>query len=289
MGIAGFLVRSFREAPSKRRLLRGLALGSKGGDRTLTSADGTRLSVRATGNGPPLVLVHGTLDGIGAFSTVELELAERYEVWVYDRRGRGGSGDAAEYALDREVADLRTVIEATGSIPHVLGHSYGGVIALRARLAGVAMRSLVVYEPPLHGSVLSTDTIEAIRRTVEADRRDEAIRMMAGGLAGLSDDELSIALSVPPVRKRLRDGVRTAPRELEAIRDCRWDDLPVTGAPTLVLLGERTTAPVYPTADQARDLAEDVETATLPGQGHVAQVFTPSAFATTVLDFLDRH
>ena len=190
------MVQLFRQAPNKWQLLRSLALGGKGGNPTTTSEDGTVLSVRQTGKGDPLVLVHGSLDGIGAFSLVELRLAEDHSVWVYDRRGRGGSGDGAEYSLDREVDDLRAVITATGGVPHVVAHSYGAVIALQARLRGVPMRSLVVYEPAINGEAIDPQQIASIRLAVEEGRIDDAIRDMANRLAGITDDELAIAMKV---------------------------------------------------------------------------------------------
>ena len=286
------MVQLYRQAPNKRQLVRSLALGRKGGDRTTTSADGTELSVRQTGEGDPLVLVHGSLDGIGAFSLVELPLAEGYSVWVYDRRGRGGSGDSgdsSEYALDREVDDLRAVITATGGVPHVVAHSYGAVIALQARLSGVPMRSLVVYEPPINGDAIDPQQITGIQLAVEESRLDDAIRDMATQLAGITDDELAIAMKVPPIKKSLRDGARVVGREIEAIRACDWSYLPVTDVPTLILRGERSDAAVYPTNDQTSRIASRAEITTLTGQGHLGHVFAPSAFATTVLEFADRH
>lgn len=283
------MVQLFRQASSKRQLVRSLALGSKGGNRTTTSSDGTELSVRQTGEGDPLVLVHGSLDGIGAFSLVELRLAEDHSVWVYDRRGRGGSGDGAEYSLDREVDDLRALITATGGVPHIVAHSYGAVIALQARLSGVPMRSLVVYEPPINGEAIEPQQIASIRLAVEEGRIDDAIRDMANRLAGIADDELAIAMKVPPIRKSLRDGVRVVGREIEAIRTCDWSALPVTDVPTLILRGERSCAAVYPTDEQTSLIASRAEISTLPGQGHLGHVFAPSAFATAVLEFADRH
>jgi len=283
------MVQLFRQAPDKRQLVRSLALGGKGGNRTSTSGDGTELSVRQTGEGDPLVLVHGSLDGIGAFSLVELPLAEDHSVWVYDRRGRGGSGDSAEYALDREVDDLRAVITATGGVPHVVAHSYGAVIALQARLSGVPMRSLVVYEPPINGDAIDPQQITDIQLAVDESRLDDAIRDMATQLAGITDDELAIAMKVPPIKKSLRDGARVVGREIQAIRACDWSDLPVTDVPTLILRGERSDAAVYPTGDQTSRIASDAEITTLTGQGHLGHVFAPSAFATTVLEFTDRH
>lgn len=283
------MVQLFRQAPNKVQLVRSLALAGKGGNRTATSGDGTELSVRQTGEGDPLVLVHGSLDGIGAFSLVELRLAEDYNVWVYDRRGRGGSGDGAEHSLDREVDDLRAVITATGGVPHVVAHSYGAVIALQARLSGVLMRSLMVYEPPINGEAIDPQQITEIQLAVEEGRIDDAIHDMANRLAGITDDELAIAMTVPPIKRSLREGARVVGREIETIRRCDWSALPVTDVPTLILRGERSSSAVYPTDDQTSRIASQAEITTLTGQGHLGHVFAPSAFATTVLEFADRH
>ena len=283
------MVQLFRQAPDKRQLMRSLALGGKGGNRTATSGDGTELSVRQTGDGDPLVLVHGSLDGIGAFSLVELRLAEEHSVWVYDRRGRGGSGDSAEYALDREIDDLSAVATATGGVPHVVAHSYGAVIALQAALGGVPMRSLVVYEPPINGETIDPQQVADIQLSVDEGRIDDAIRDMATRLAGLTDDELAIAMKVPPIKKSLREGAKVVGREIEAIRGCDWSALPVADVPTLIVRGERSDAAVYPTNDQASRIVARGEITTLAGQGHLGHVFAPSDFATTVLEFADRH
>jgi pimeloyl-ACP methyl ester carboxylesterase len=100
---------------------------------------------------------------------------------------------------------------------------------------------------------------------------------------------LAIAMKVPPIKKSLRDGARVVSREIEAIRTCDWSALPVTDVPTLILRGERSSAEVYPTDDQTSRIASSAEITTLTGQGHLGHVFAPSAFATTVLEFTDRH
>ena len=82
-----------------------------------------------------MVLVHGTLDGMNTFSLVELALADHHEVTVYDRRGRGGSSDAADYALEREIEDLQAVLGTYDQSAHVVAHSFGAVVAMKAALA----------------------------------------------------------------------------------------------------------------------------------------------------------
>lgn len=151
------------------------------------------------------------------------------------------------------------------------------------------MRSLVVYEPPINGDEIDPQQISDIRLAIEEGRIDDAIRDMATRLAGLTDDELAIAMKVPPIRKTLREGAHVVARELEAIRARDWSALPVTDVPTLILRGERSGAAAYPTDDQISWIAPSAETATLIGQGHLGHVFAPAAFATEVLEFVDRH
>jgi pimeloyl-ACP methyl ester carboxylesterase len=52
-------------------------------------------------------------------------LAQRHSVYAVDRRGRGLSGDGAEYGVEREFEDIAAVAEALDAPVDVLGHSYG--------------------------------------------------------------------------------------------------------------------------------------------------------------------
>lgn len=285
-----FLVGQFRESRSKRRFVRGLLLGTRGGNLTVNSPDGTSLSVRVSGQGPAVVLVHGALDGMNAFAFVEPALVQGATVWTYDRRGRGGSDDGnSDFAIQREVDDLRAVVGATGDTPHVVGHSYGAVVAMLAALDGVPMRSLVLYEPPMNGDQIPQEIVDEVAQQVASGDRDQAVRTMAGRLAGVSDDELAVALSVPPVRKVLRDGTRSIVRELRALQGVEWSELPIRGIDTLVLQGGRRSSPAYPTDEQAASLARTSVSADLPGQGHLAHTFAPDAFLEIVQPFLAAH
>ena len=285
MGLGAHLLKLFRETPSKRRLLRSLALGSKGGNGSVTSADGTELSLRRSGSGSPMVLVHGTLDGMNTFSLVELALADHHEVTVYDRRGRGGSFDAADYALDREVEDLQAVLGTYDLPAHVVAHSFGAVVAMKAALNGVEMASLVLYEPPINGDRIPEYTVAALEDAAVGGRPDDAIRLLARDLAGVSDDEVGIAMAVPPVRKMLRDGVRSAVREVRALQQCTWEDLPIAEVSTLILRGERSDSPLYPTAEQLPTVSAGAQVVVLVGQTHLAQSMDPNGFTSAILKF----
>jgi pimeloyl-ACP methyl ester carboxylesterase len=61
-------------------------------------------------------------------------IEERVTVLAIDRRGRGRSGDAHDYAIEREYENVAAVVEWAGEGVNVLGHSYGGICALEAPL-----------------------------------------------------------------------------------------------------------------------------------------------------------
>ena len=117
---------------------------------TVVSKDGTTIAYDRRGNGPALVLVDGALcsRAQGPMPDVAEALADRFTVYNYDRRGRGDSGDAGDYAVEREIEDLAAVIEAAGGSAYVYGSSSGAALSLRAAAAGLPIEKLVAFEPP---------------------------------------------------------------------------------------------------------------------------------------------
>lgn len=121
---------------------------------TVASRDGTRIAFWQSGGGPPLLLVHGaTADHTTTWRFVLQEFERRFTVYAMDRRGRGGSGDSAEYNLRREAEDIVAVIDSIGEPVNMLGHSYGGLCAIEAALLTTNLRRLILYEGvPLRGT-----------------------------------------------------------------------------------------------------------------------------------------
>lgn len=263
---------------------------------TVVSADGTTLSARCLGQGDPIVLVHGGIGGKDlAFGFVEAALRDDHAVWTYDRRGFGGSGDGHDYSLEKEVEDLGAVIEATGSMPHVVGHSYGATCALRAATRGVHMRSLTLYEPPLY----QTDHAEAEQAFKKTEPVEDAI---ARGdldwaarrfyeIVDVTRAEVSFLSSFRPLWKRLMDGVPNLPRELAALRGWEWQPEPaaIPDIPVLLVSGEKTRAPIYPTTETLRQALPNAEIATIAGQRHMATGFAPWQFVDEVSRFTTAH
>ncbi len=119
----------------------------------VTSRDGTQIAYDKDGHGPAVVLVGGAFQFRGIDPrTAQLahNLGEHFTVFHYDRRGRGDSSDKQPYAVERELEDLEALIAEAGGSACVFGMSSGGVLALDAAAAGLAITKLAVYEPPFN-------------------------------------------------------------------------------------------------------------------------------------------
>ena len=101
----------------------------------IVSGGDVRLWVRSVGGGPPLGVING---GPGAshhcIARLESLASPSLRLVLYDQRGMGGSSapvDDRAFDLDHYVTDLDAVREGLGLAQiHVLGHSFGGLIAM---------------------------------------------------------------------------------------------------------------------------------------------------------------
>lgn len=246
---------------------------------TVTSADGTEIAYRTTGEGPPLVLVHGTGTTGADWSLLLPFLQDRFTLVVPDRRGRGRSGDAPDYAMEREAEDVLAVLEATGA-ERLVAHSYGALCSMVALPRAAALRRVVLYEPPI-------SVPHAWARAL-SDRifGGEGEEVLAGFLAavGMTEDQVGAVRSSPAWRVLLGT-VPTLARELLSAVAWPRPAGPVS-VPVLYLLGAESTNRAYLDGlDNVLALFGDVTVERIPGQQHVAHVFAPEAFADRIAAF----
>jgi pimeloyl-ACP methyl ester carboxylesterase len=115
------------------------------------TVNGVRLFYELTGDGPPLLLVHGSWVDHASWNLVVPALAQRFPVLTYDRRGHSQSErPPTQGSAEEDIADLAALIEHLGLAPsHVAGNSFGGSLALRlAAQHPEVVRSVAAHEPP---------------------------------------------------------------------------------------------------------------------------------------------
>lgn len=237
------------------------------------------------GSGPRVVIVHGTMDRSTSFGRVVRAL-EGIEVVRYDRRGYGRSIDlGAPASFAQQVDDL---LEVAGPAPVVVvGHSYGGTIALGAAAAQPdRVAGLVVYECPLPWMPWWPSGSAGARAVADAaDAEDAAERFMR---RMLGDDRWG---KLPPSTRRARRAEGpTLVAEMSHLRPPHPPpfDLGAVGCPTIAANGTQA-APHHARAVAA--IAENVLDGThvvVDGAGHGVHLTHPAAFADLVRRMVDR-
>jgi pimeloyl-ACP methyl ester carboxylesterase len=266
--------------------------------RVIFGPDGVAIAVFRSGDGPPLVLVHGATADHTTWRTSGPLLADRHTLHALDRRGRGRSGDPPRrtpYAIEREIDDLASVVDTiaaeSGSPVDVVGHSYGGRIGLGAALQTPNLRLLVVYEgapPPVAGRGYQDDgTLERIEALVAAGDRDEALATFMREIVGMPDDDLA-AFRTDPIWPVRAAAVGTTIRELraEVSPAASLDALGDVRQPVLQILGG-ASAPVFGEATRALDARlRDGRIVTIDGARHAAHHTHPEEFVAVIEAFL---
>jgi pimeloyl-ACP methyl ester carboxylesterase len=228
-----------------------------------------------------VILVGGGLDDGAENAPLLPALAERFTVVNYARRGRGESGDAAEYAVAREVEDLAALIDAVGGPVHLFGASSGGALALEA--AGLDVDRIAVYEVPYPVQML--DAWAAYREQLAAllgeDRRGEALELFMR-LAGSPEDAIAGARSAP-VWPQLEALAPTLAYDAACLGDgAPPERFAAIGQPVLVLTGADPGGFFGPAADALVATLPSAERKVLAGEAHVA---APEVLAEALAEF----
>ena len=253
--------------------------------------DGTRIAYWRTGDGPPLVLVHGTADDHTIWSALLPILAKRFTVYALDRRGRGQSGDydLATYAIEDEFADVAAVVDAIGEPAHLLGHSYGALCALEGALRTDNLMKLVLYEPPMiiGEPFVPPEAVARLEALLAAGDQEGVLLMFAREFAQLPEEAITAFRAAP----EWQASVATAPTivaEVRAVKDYRFDPARFRELETPTLLLQGAESPPYmkaATEAVAAALPRDRLTI-LEGQGHLAMYTDPELFLEKVIGFL---
>jgi pimeloyl-ACP methyl ester carboxylesterase len=248
---------------------------------TLRSTDGTAIAFETVGQGPSLLLVDGALchRGFGPMKEIASLLADRFTVYIYDRRGRGESGDTAPWALDREVEDIGALLLEAGGSACVMGLSSGAALALEAAHRGAPIRKLALFEAPFVVDAeyppIGDDYLPTLKSLVAADKRGAAVKHFMRRV-GVPRIMLGV-MPLMPMWKKLKAVAPTLVYDISIVEPFqqarplpadRWADMTV---PTLVIDGGKS--PTW-MRHGMRALASAIPGAryeTLPGQTHMVK------------------
>ncbi|MDQ6900252.1 MAG: benzoate-CoA ligase family protein [Candidatus Dormibacteraeota bacterium] len=257
--------------------------------------NGVELEYELRGTGQPVLLIHGS-HVAGSFGPLleQESLVDVSTLIRYHRRGFAGStAVAGAVSIRDQAADASALLEYLGvRRAHVVGHSYGGAIALQlAYDAPSAVHSLVLLEAALL-TVPSGQALIKLVAAATAFYRQGDWEVAVDPFLGGPQDRVDIGRRVPGgLDQAIRD--MDTYFQVEAPAHEAWSFSAAEGRrirqPTLFVLGSNSS-PLYAEChDLVKEWMPQTETAVLPDATHLLQIQNPEGTAALLLDFIGRH
>ncbi|HUQ53016.1 MAG TPA: alpha/beta hydrolase [Gammaproteobacteria bacterium] len=237
------------------------------------SKDGTRIAYERRGSGPALLLIDGAMcsRAFGPMCKIAELLEQDFTVYLYDRRGRGESGDTQPYAKAREVEDIEALIAAAGGSVYAVGLSSGAALALEAAASGAPITKLAVYEPPF----MVDD-----RELADVDHAGNLRALISSGERGAAVKYFMRLVRVPAPIIFMMTLMRGMWRKMQAVAHTLPYDMTIMGnwqiptrlaalrTPTLAMYGSKTQQRLQRAIEELVKVLPDVRQQVLPGQTH---------------------
>jgi esterase len=259
----------------------------------LITFGGMKLFYRQSGQGDPLIILHGLFGSSDNWYTLAKVFAQHYTVYTVDQRNHGQSPQSAQFDYGLLTEDLKEFIEEHSiDRPVVLGHSMGGKAAMNLavkysdHLSNLIVVDIVPKQYPVHHDAI-LDGLKAISLETLTSRAD-------------ADKALSGFVPEPDVRQFLlknlsrktgggfewKINLDAIDRNIEAmgvgiISPGKYD------GPALFVKGKKSN--YYKEGDEAliQSIFPNAEFATLD-TGHWVQAEDPDGFAKLVMNYLAR-
>ncbi len=257
-----------------------------------------------SGEGPPVVMVHGSLSDFRTWGFQRRFFSKQYRVIAYSRRYHYPNAMPAgrsDYSVGLHAEDLSALIRALGLGPaHIIGSSYGAYASLiMAARHPELVRTLVIGEPPMF-PLLKTDKegahlLRAFLKQVwepsiqafEAGNLEEGSRIFYEGITSTGAYE---KLS-PSARNGMLENA--LPLKAEAISRVRFPDFAKHDAeriqaPCLLLDSERSPRLFHRITDMLEGMLPRTERGVIANASHSMHTDNPKEYNERVMKFLAR-
>jgi pimeloyl-ACP methyl ester carboxylesterase len=267
---------------------------------TKITSSGITIGLREWGEGTPVLLVHGTGLTSRYWSPLASMLAERFRATTVDLLGYGetspwGGGDAFHFHADRDV--VIAALEHAGEPSHIVGHSYGGLLALQAALNRPDLvRSLALYEPVAFSVLHSAQHAAGLGDLNRGGRGASLMDLETGG------DESWLRMFVDywngpgafdSMTQLARAGLLSTGRKafLEVrsnlLDRTTHDDYARIAAPTLLLCGADSPMAAKATVEVLAGAMPNAERKVIEGAGHLGPFTHGDVVGRAILSLLD--
>lgn len=248
---------------------------------------GNVISSITYGDGPPLVLVHGSFsDHHTNWQEAESLLARHFSVTAIARRGRGESSATSGHSVEDEAGDVAALIRHIGQPVFLLGHSYGALCALEAAaLIPSSVRKLALYEAP-NPEIFPAEVVSRLQAFAARGEWDTLVETFMRDVLQIDPAEIAEIRATPFWDVWTEDAQATT-HDLTAANAYRFDAnrFRALAIPTLLLIGAESPRELYVTDALAATLP-DARIHALAGQAHEGMTTAPEQFVDAIAEFL---
>ena len=255
--------------------------------------DGLRIAYTRAGSGPPMVLLHGAPTDSRTWQWMVPDLSRDHTVIAWDAPGFGQSSDINDSWRAKQFADaLANFVAALGvERPHVVGHSFGSMLALsffEHHPSTPASLVLVGGYAGWAGSLPAEEVSRRLRAFLDMSERPEEFdpRSYPGLFSDLLTADRDAALATM-MRENVRPATVRSAGYIGAETDLR-PVLPTIDVPTLLLHGQADTRSPVTAAEALHAAIPTSELVVLPRLGHACCIEDPEACAAEIRRFVRR-
>jgi pimeloyl-ACP methyl ester carboxylesterase len=267
-------------------------------------ANNVKFHYQQAGQGPDVVLVHGVTGDLSIWLLCKAmqTLGMRYRVTAFDIRGHGYSDAPPDhYTSADQAADLFAIMDKLGiERATVVGHSFGGVIAMHAAALAPERVEAVVFSDPYFPALRHLEDVsrwghwqnfraEASTAGVElSDEHWYDLGRFFDQVLHLDDERLlrfRQAVGLPALNRLLRLGKTTCGDDTKAVAGLTADLIAGVSQPALALFGEHS--PFLATAEYLVENLPNCRSAIVPDAKHRAPEENPEGFLRLLVEFID--
>lgn len=254
-----------------------------------------KLFYKKSGQGPPLIILHGLFGSLDNWQTIANYLSEFFEVYILDQRNHGRSPHSDVWNYEVMADDLDELI-CTNNLHNVilLGHSMGGKTAMQyAAKHPEKLNKIIVadmgakYYPVHHHFIIkalqavNVDTIQS-RKEAEIILDEKLLdtttkQFLLKNLYWLEGDSKKMAWRFN--LKTIKENIENVGGEIK-VSNCT--------VPALFIKGERSDYIKETDWMEIKNKFTKAELITIPGAGHWLHADKPQEFLTTVLNFVNK-
>jgi len=264
------------------------------------NVNGIKLEFEMQGQGEPVVLIHGAVVSDAYLPMMNESSLKKYQLIRYRRRGFDGSSHTPPpVRIEDQARDCLGLLQHLGiAKAHVVGHSYGGVIATQLFFENAAVvHTLSMLEPAFiwmipQGPEVQGGLQSAMQLYQAGDKAGAIDNFMAG--VGGADYRAKMDLALPGAYERAVADADTffqneLPSLMEYAQNMPAERMRTIKKPMLAMVGRNTTPVFTQIHDKVLATIVQSEALDIPGAGHMLQMENPTAVAEGLAEFFGNH